>query len=86
MREIIIYSKALCPYCVKAKELLEQKKIDFVEIDILSDDKKKDEMIEKSGRMSVPQIFIGEKHIGGFDDLKELEKKEELEILLEEKD
>ena len=82
MSEIIIYSKDPCPYCVKAKMLLQRKGKKFQEIKIL-DDKTREEMIEKSGgRKTVPQIFINGKHIGGCDDLYELEAKGELDKLL----
>ena len=78
MNRVIIYSKDNCPYCVKAKMLLQKKGFDFEEIKITSD-KLKEEMIAKSGgRMTVPQIFIDGKHIGGCDDLYELETKGEL--------
>jgi glutaredoxin 3 len=75
---ITIYSKPHCPYCVLAKELLQKKELEYHEIDLIKDQGKRDEMIERSGRTTVPQIFIGDKHIGGFDDLKELEEKKEL--------
>lgn len=82
MSKIIIYSKEVCPYCVRAKNLLDKKGVKYQEIKII-DDSTKDEMIKKSGgRMTVPQIFIGEKHIGGFDDLSALDKKGELDKLL----
>lgn len=73
MSKIIIYSKDPCPYCVKAKALLQRKGLTFTEIKI-TDDKIKEEMIAKSGgRMTVPQIFIDGKHIGGCDDLYALD-------------
>ncbi|MDX2083495.1 MAG: glutaredoxin 3 [Rickettsiales bacterium] len=82
MKKIIIYTKEVCPYCVKAKALLQRKGATFSEIKI-TDDKTREEMIKKSGgRMTVPQIFIGEKHIGGCDDIYDLESKGELDILL----
>lgn len=77
-----MYSKDVCPYCVKAKFLLQRKKIDFTEIKI-RDDETREEMIKKSGgRMTVPQIFIGDTHVGGCDDLYELEAKGKLDELL----
>ncbi len=82
MPKIIIYSKEVCPYCVRAKALLQKKGAAFEEIKI-TDDKTKQEMIEKSGgRMSVPQIFINEKHIGGCDDLYALDKSGKLDEIL----
>lgn len=82
MTEITIYSKEICPYCIKAKNLLNRKGVKFSEIKIDSD-QLREEMIKKSGgKMTVPQIFIGEKHIGGCDDLYALENKKELDELL----
>lgn len=82
MPKIIIYSKDPCPYCVRAKNLLQRKDAKFTEIKI-TDDKIKVEMIEKSGgRMTVPQIFIDEKHIGGCDDLYALDAAGKLDELL----
>jgi glutaredoxin 3 len=66
---IIIYSTSRCPYCVRAKALLARKGMPFTEILVDEDDKLRDEMIEKSQRYTVPQIFINDQHIGGFDDL-----------------
>lgn len=82
MSEIIIYSKDVCPYCVRARMLLQKKGASFTEIKI-TDDKTKEEMMKKSGgRMSVPQIFIGEKHVGGCDDLYALDAAGKLDELL----
>ena len=77
MANITIYTKDYCPYCVKAKNLLTQKgqKGNITEIDITHDEKLQQEMIAKSGgRRTVPQIFIGETHVGGFDDMHALDK------------
>jgi glutaredoxin 3 len=82
MTEILIYSKDPCPYCVKAKSLLQRKKKLFTEIKI-TDEKIKNEMIKKSGgRMTVPQIFIGDFHVGGCDDLYALDAEGKLDELL----
>lgn len=82
MKEIIVYSKEICPYCVKAKALLQRKGVKFSEIKI-TDDATREEMVQKSGgRMTVPQIFIGEKHVGGCDDLYALEAAGKLDELL----
>lgn len=82
MPNIIIYTKTHCPYCVKAKNLLQRKNAKFTEISV-EDDKIKEEMIRKSGgRMTVPQIFIGNTHVGGCDDLYDLDKKGELDEML----
>ncbi len=82
MLNIVIYTKEVCPYCVKAKNLLRRKGVDFSEIKIV-DEKDKLEMMKKSGgRMTVPQIFINEKHVGGCDDLYALEAEGKLDELL----
>lgn len=82
MSEIIVYSKEVCPYCVKAKNLLNRKGAKFTEIKI-TDDQTKEEMIKKSGgRMTVPQIFIGDFHVGGCDDLYALDAAGKLDELL----
>lgn len=82
MSDIIIYSKEVCPYCVRAKGLLIRKGAEFTEIKI-ADDKTREEMIKKSGgRMTVPQIFIGDFHVGGCDDLYALDAAGKLDALL----
>lgn len=82
MTKILIYSKEICPYCVKAKNLFKRKNLEFEEI-MIQDLDQMNEMIEKSGgRRTVPQIFINNKHIGGCDDLYELEQNQELDKLL----
>jgi len=84
MKKIIIYSKEICPYCVKAKNLLKRKGLNYDEI-IVNTDEIKQNMIKKSnGRMTVPQIFIGEYHVGGCDDLHALEADGKLDKLLKE--
>lgn len=83
MKEVVIYSSTRCPYCVKAKRLLDSKNVDYEEIDITDDDEARAKLIEKSnGMRTVPQIFIGETHVGGCDDLYELETKGKLDSLL----
>ena len=84
MAEIIIYTTDYCPYCVRAKDLLERKgETEFQEIDVTESDDLRAEMMEKSGgRKTVPQIFINGHHVGGFDDLSELDRKGELDKLL----
>lgn len=69
MSNINIYSTRTCPYCVMAKKLLAERGLLYREIFVDSDDAERDKMIELSGRRTVPQIFIDEKHIGGYDDL-----------------
>ena len=68
--EAVIYSTAICPYCVRAKMLLDKRNIKYVEYKVDQDNKAFEEMLKLSnGRQSVPQIFIDNKHIGGYDDL-----------------
>ena len=79
--QVVIYTSSLCGFCYKAKALLKQYNIDFNEVKIDIDYNKREEMVLKaSGKTSVPQIFIGSKHIGGCDALYELEKNSKLEI------
>ena len=83
MTPVTIYTKAWCPYCMAAKELLETKGVGFKEIEIGRDPELRDEMMTKArGRSTVPQIFIGERHVGGCDDLYALDKRGELDRLL----
>jgi GrxC family glutaredoxin len=79
---IVIYTRDSCPYCAMAKDLLHSKGVEWTEINVETEAGRRDEMIERSGRMTVPQIFIGETHIGGFDDLSALESAGELDPLL----
>lgn len=82
-KEITIYTKSYCPYCVKAKQLFKIKNVKIKEIDITDNSELIEEMIKKSGgRKTVPQIFIGELHVGGCDDLYALNDKGELDKLL----
>ena len=71
VKKILIYSTQTCPYCVNAKQLLQREGISFEEINV-EDAEKRAYMEKLSGRRTVPQIFIGERHVGGFDDLKAL--------------
>jgi glutaredoxin 3 len=83
MSNIKIYTTPICPYCVRAKALLKKKGAAFDEIDVFMDADARQEMEDKSnGRHTVPQIFIGEKHVGGCDDLYALESQGELDPLL----
>lgn len=82
MPDIRIYSTPICPYCVRAKDLLKRKGAQWTEIDV-SDDTERAKMIELAGgRRTVPQIFIGDTHIGGFDDLAALDRKGELDGMI----
>ena len=83
MKKIVIYTGPLCNFCSAAKHLLNKKKINYEEIDIGYDDKKREEMLKKSnGAKTIPQIFIEDKHVGGYVELKALESKGELDLLL----
>ncbi len=83
MADVEIYTWSTCPYCIKAKKLLDSKDVDYKEFDITGDETARTKMSEKAnGRRSVPQIFIGGKHVGGCDDLHALEEKGELDKLL----
>lgn len=83
MPKILMYSTAVCPYCIRAEQLLKSKgiaEIEKVRIDL--DPDRQQEMIEKTGRRTVPQIFIGETHVGGCDDLYALDRAGKLDPLL----
>jgi GrxC family glutaredoxin len=82
MPSIVIYTKQVCPYCTMAKRLLSGKDQQWDEIDVEVDPAGRAEMIERSGRRTVPQIFIDDRHVGGFDDLQALEDAGELDALL----
>jgi glutaredoxin 3 len=83
MAAIEVYTTPYCPYCVSAKELLRRKGVDFVEINVAGDRVRRVEMVERSGgRMTVPQIFIGDTHVGGCDDLYALDSAGGLDPLL----
>ena len=82
MKKVIIYSTRICPDCIRAKNFFNKKGIDYTEIMIDKDPSLISEMVEKSGRQSVPQIFIGDYHVGGFDDLVEHDMDGKLEDLL----
>jgi len=81
-KNITIYTTPICPYCVRAKQLLTKKGVAFDEIDVFMDADKRAEMEEKSGRYTVPQVFVDETPIGGCDELYALERRGELDPLL----
>ena len=83
MSKVEIYTTRYCPYCISAKALLSRKNVQFTEIDVSGDPQGRAKMIERAnGRMTVPQIFIGPVHVGGSDDLHELERQGKLDGLL----
>lgn len=79
---VVIYTSQHCGYCVAAKNLLQSKGVEFTEIDVLLNSQHRQEMIEHSGQRTVPQIFIGQHHIGGFENLSKLDKDGDLDNLL----
>ena len=81
--EVKIYATGWCPYCQRAKDLLSRKNLAFTEINVEDDPKFRDEMVQRSGRRTVPQIFIGARHIGGCDDLFALDRSGELDRLIQ---
>jgi glutaredoxin 3 len=84
MARVEIYTKFGCPYCARAMRLLDDKGVQYEEYEINSVAGKRDEMLERSqGRHTVPQIFIDGRHIGGSDDLADLERRGELDPLLQ---
>jgi glutaredoxin 3 len=83
MAKVEVYSTTYCPYCVRAKQLLDAKDVDYTEIDVTGDDAARVALVEKSGgRRTVPQIFINGQSIGGYDDLRALEESGKLDGLL----
>ena len=85
MKPVEIYTSPLCGFCHAAKRLLTQKGVAFSEIDIWADPSRKPEMMQRAhGRHTVPQIFVGETHVGGCDDLYALERAGKLDALLAE--
>lgn len=83
MEDVVMYTTSTCPYCRAAEQLLHSKgiqDISFVRVDL--DPRKRTEMMERTGRRSVPQIYIGEHHVGGFDDLQALDRSGKLIQLL----
>ena len=84
MKNILIYTGPSCNFCDAAKRLLERNKLKFSEIDVSSGENIRDEMIKKSnGQRTIPQIFFGERHVGGYSELRALEKENRLKEFLE---
>lgn len=83
MQPVEIYSSPLCGFCHAAKRLLNAKGVDFSEVDVLAEPQRRSEMMDRAnGRHTVPQIFIGDTHVGGYDDLAALERQGKLDPLL----
>ena len=82
MPEVVVYTTSICPYCIRAKRLLDSKGVGYREIKVGGNPQLRAEMEQRSGRYTVPQIWIGERHIGGCDDLYALERAGKLDPLL----
>lgn len=82
MSDIVLYTAKRCPYCVMAKKLLERKGAIYAEIDVDGEPELRQMLMEKTKRRTVPQIYIGDFHVGGFDDLNALEQQGKLDALL----
>jgi glutaredoxin 3 len=84
MAKVEIYTTQFCPYCFRAKRLLQERGVEFTEIDVMMDSARRKEMIERAGgRRTVPQIFINGKHVGGSDELSVLDREGKLKPMLE---
>ncbi|MDD5275851.1 MAG: glutaredoxin 3 [Methylovulum sp.] len=82
MPEILIYTTTICPYCIMAKRLLDKKGALYTEINVDAKPGLREEMMQKTKRRTVPQIYIGDFHVGGFDDLYALEQQKKLDALM----
>ncbi|CCQ09954.1 Glutaredoxin 3 (Grx3) [Pseudoalteromonas luteoviolacea B = ATCC 29581] len=83
MSNVVIYTKDYCPYCHRAKALLDSKGVAYTEFDLVAEPQRRDEMITKAnGRTTVPQIFINDVHIGGCDDMMAMNVEGKLDVLL----
>ena len=80
---VTVYVSDWCPYCQRAKSLLQQKQVVFSEVNVEEDAKSREEMIARSNRRTVPQIFIGDKHVGGYDELYALDCSGELDRIIQ---
>jgi len=82
MKPVVVYTTNYCPYCFQAKDLLKRKQVPFTEIDVTDNDDERERLTQRTGRRTVPQIFVGDTHVGGFDDLEALERAGKLDPLL----
>jgi glutaredoxin 3 len=83
MKDVVVYTTDYCPYCTRAKALLAKKGAAYKEVDVTGDDAMREKLVELSGGMrTVPQIFIGGEHVGGYTDLAELETAGQLDAVL----
>ena len=83
MRPVVLYITRFCPYCIRAKQLLDSKQVAYEERSVDGDGQLRAEMSMRAGRTSVPQIWIGDTHVGGCDELYALERKGKLDALLQ---
>lgn len=84
MSQVTLYTTSMCPYCVRAKRLLERKGVPYVEFNLDGDWDGRQELVKRAGgSRTVPQIWVGEVHVGGFDDLNALDRRGQLDPLLE---
>ena len=84
MKPVKIYTTTYCGYCVRAKDLLKRKGVAYEEIDVTSNDDLRSRLVEMSGgQRTVPQIFIGDTHVGGYTDLAQLEREQKLDPMLQ---
>lgn len=82
MPKVIMYTTQICPFCVRAKRLLDSRGVSYEEVDVTDDDLLREKMVAESGRRTVPQIFFGDRSIGGFEELYALDRSGQLEELL----
>ncbi|MDN3637410.1 glutaredoxin 3 [Simiduia curdlanivorans] len=80
---VVVYSTTICPYCVRAKQLLKQKGVDYEDINLDKRPELRNDVMKRSGRRTVPQIWVGETHVGGFDELWALDRAGKLDSLLQ---
>ena len=83
MAQVVIYTTRICPYCVRAKQLFQRKGIAYEEIDVSLDNNLRLQLVARTKQRTVPQIFINDQHIGGFDDLQRLNESGKLDALLQ---
>jgi glutaredoxin 3 len=83
VKPVKIYTTQTCPYCSRAKRLLQKKNVPYEEIDVSWDDEKRLQLMQRTGLRTVPQIFIGDEHVGGSDELYALDQRGELDTKLQ---
>lgn len=82
MPAVVLYGTRFCPYCIAARKMLAHKGVDYEDISVDGNPSMRSELLQRSGQHTVPQIWIGETHVGGFDDLYRLERSGELDKML----